>query len=171
MNIRLFFFLWRHFHSFQCDTTTNETQNIHFRQHFFFFKSPINSLGIVEWHFQDPFLLKTSDFPVRCNAAVCVLDVCVRARVASIGKGFQGVMKRWGFKGQPASHGQTKTHRRPGASGPGGVRHDTYTLSQSVTHASPKMLPILQMSRPGLLHSINLSMCGMILLSGSRQSF
>ncbi|KAA8585941.1 hypothetical protein FQN60_007510 [Etheostoma spectabile] len=38
----------------------------------------------------------------------------------SIGKGFQGVMKRWGFKGQPATHGQTKTHRRPGASGPGG---------------------------------------------------
>lgn len=33
----------------------------------------------------------------------------------TIGKGFQGVMKRWGFKGQPASHGQTKTHRRPGA--------------------------------------------------------
>lgn len=39
----------------------------------------------------------------------------------SIGKGFQGVMKRWGFKGQPASHGQTKTHRRPGSLGPGGV--------------------------------------------------
>ncbi len=38
-----------------------------------------------------------------------------------IGKGFQGVMKRWGFKGQPASHGQTKTHRRPGSLGPGGV--------------------------------------------------
>ncbi|NXS01628.1 RM03 protein, partial [Oxylabes madagascariensis] len=35
--------------------------------------------------------------------------------VFRIGKGFQGVMKRWGFKGQPASHGQTKTHRRPGA--------------------------------------------------------
>ncbi|XP_053119500.1 39S ribosomal protein L3, mitochondrial isoform X2 [Hemicordylus capensis] len=33
----------------------------------------------------------------------------------TIGKGFQGVMKRWGFKGQPASHGQTKTHRRLGA--------------------------------------------------------
>jgi len=38
----------------------------------------------------------------------------------TIGKGFQGVMKRYGFKGQPASHGSTKTHRRPGASGPGG---------------------------------------------------
>ncbi|CAN2389697.1 ribosomal protein L3 [Pristimantis euphronides] len=35
----------------------------------------------------------------------------------TIGKGFQGVMKRWGFKGQPATHGQTKTHRRPGAIG------------------------------------------------------
>ncbi|XP_073486442.1 large ribosomal subunit protein uL3m isoform X2 [Aquarana catesbeiana] len=33
----------------------------------------------------------------------------------TIGKGFQGVMKRWGYSGQPASHGQTKTHRRPGA--------------------------------------------------------
>ncbi|KAF4077748.1 hypothetical protein AMELA_G00211510 [Ameiurus melas] len=38
----------------------------------------------------------------------------------TIGKGFQGVMKRWGFKGQPATHGQTKTHRRPGSLGPGG---------------------------------------------------
>lgn len=25
------------------------------------------------------------------------------------------MMKRWGYSGQPASHGQTKTHRRPGA--------------------------------------------------------
>ncbi|KAM4821405.1 large ribosomal subunit protein uL3m [Thomomys bottae] len=39
----------------------------------------------------------------------------------TIGKGFQGVMKRWGFKGQPASHGQTKTHRRPGAISTGDV--------------------------------------------------
>ena len=31
----------------------------------------------------------------------------------SKGKGFQGVMKRWGFKGGPASHGSSKFHRRP----------------------------------------------------------
>lgn len=31
-------------------------------------------------------------------------------------------MKRWGFKGQPASHGVTKTHRRPGTIG-GGIKH------------------------------------------------
>jgi len=33
--------------------------------------------------------------------------------------GFQGVMRRWGFKGQPATHGQTKTHRKMGATGGG----------------------------------------------------
>ena len=38
-----------------------------------------------------------------------------------IGKGFQGVMKRHGMKGQPKSHGQTKTHRKMGATGGGGV--------------------------------------------------
>jgi len=35
--------------------------------------------------------------------------------------GFQGVMKRWGMKGQPKSHGQSKTHRKMGASGGGQV--------------------------------------------------
>ncbi len=39
----------------------------------------------------------------------------------SIGHGFQGVVKRWGFKGGPASHGATKFQRRPGATGGGGV--------------------------------------------------
>lgn len=34
------------------------------------------------------------------------------------GKGFAGVMKRWGFKGGPCSHGST-SHRRPGSIGSG----------------------------------------------------
>jgi large subunit ribosomal protein L3 len=34
----------------------------------------------------------------------------------SIGKGFQGVMKRWNFRGHPASHGST-IHRAPGSIG------------------------------------------------------
>ena len=37
------------------------------------------------------------------------------------GKGFQGVMKRWGFGGQPASHGTERKHRSPGSVGTGGV--------------------------------------------------
>jgi large subunit ribosomal protein L3 len=42
--------------------------------------------------------------------------------IFSVDRGFQGVMRRWGFKGQPASHGVTKTHRRPGSIG-GGIKH------------------------------------------------
>ncbi len=33
------------------------------------------------------------------------------------GKGFQGPMKRWGFGGQPASHGTERKHRSPGSIG------------------------------------------------------
>jgi large subunit ribosomal protein L3 len=35
----------------------------------------------------------------------------------SKGKGFAGVMKRWGFKGQSASHGNSKAHRLAGGMG------------------------------------------------------
>lgn len=35
----------------------------------------------------------------------------------TIGKGFQGPMKRWGFAGLPASHGTTKKHRAHGSIG------------------------------------------------------
>ncbi|KAI8746504.1 39S ribosomal protein L3, mitochondrial-like [Biomphalaria glabrata] len=34
--------------------------------------------------------------------------------------GFQGVCKRWGMKGMPASHGVTKSHRKMGSTGGGG---------------------------------------------------
>lgn len=33
------------------------------------------------------------------------------------GRGHQGVMRRWGFAGGPASHGSKKWHRRPGSIG------------------------------------------------------
>ncbi|XP_018350110.1 PREDICTED: 39S ribosomal protein L3, mitochondrial [Trachymyrmex septentrionalis] len=46
----------------------------------------------------------------------------VDIRGKTIDQGFQGVMKRWGFKGMPASHGVTKTHRRPGNIGSGGQK-------------------------------------------------
>ncbi|KAI0046100.1 mitochondrial 50S ribosomal protein L3 [Auriscalpium vulgare] len=35
----------------------------------------------------------------------------------SIGKGFQGAMKRWNFKGLRASHGVSKSHRSAGSTG------------------------------------------------------
>lgn len=41
----------------------------------------------------------------------------VKVSGRSIGKGFQGVMRRWGFSGSCASHGTEKTHRNAGGIG------------------------------------------------------
>ena len=41
----------------------------------------------------------------------------------SKGRGFQGVVKRHGFHGSPASHGHKDQLRMPGSIGPGGVQH------------------------------------------------
>ena len=41
----------------------------------------------------------------------------VDARSNCRGMGFAGGMKRWGFSGQPASHGNSKTHRAMGSAG------------------------------------------------------
>lgn len=41
----------------------------------------------------------------------------VDVRGVSKGKGFSGVVKRWGFKGGPGSHGQGHTLRAPGSIG------------------------------------------------------
>ncbi|XP_037935314.1 39S ribosomal protein L3, mitochondrial [Teleopsis dalmanni] len=46
----------------------------------------------------------------------------VDVRGKTIYRNFQGVVKRHGFKGMPASHGVTKTHRRPGNIGGGGEK-------------------------------------------------
>lgn len=43
----------------------------------------------------------------------------VDSRSNSKGKGFTGVMKRYGFSGQPRSHGVSKTHRSLGNTSPG----------------------------------------------------
>ncbi|XP_044732418.1 39S ribosomal protein L3, mitochondrial-like [Chrysoperla carnea] len=46
----------------------------------------------------------------------------IDVRGKTVDRGFQGVIKRWGFKGGRASHGTTKTHRRPGNIGGGGEK-------------------------------------------------
>ena len=43
----------------------------------------------------------------------------------SKGKGFQGVMKRWGFSGGRAAHG-SKFHREPGSTGQNTYPHKTF---------------------------------------------
>lgn len=44
-------------------------------------------------------------------------DIPVVVVGTSKGKGFAGVMKRWGFKGGPATHGQSDRARAPGSIG------------------------------------------------------
>ena len=60
-----------------------------------------------------------SDYAVGQSIGVGILDSGERVDVTAVskGKGFSGVMKRHGFKGQPASHGAHKVHRKPGAIG------------------------------------------------------
>lgn len=51
------------------------------------------------------------------NAAHFVPGQFVDIAGTSLGKGFQGVMKRWGFAGGNASHGASKSHRLAGSTG------------------------------------------------------
>ena len=60
-----------------------------------------------------------SEYAVGQRIGVDVLGSGERVDVTAVskGKGFSGVMKRHGFKGQPAGHGAHKVHRKPGAVG------------------------------------------------------
>lgn len=60
-----------------------------------------------------------SEFEVGQTVAADLFSAGERVDVSGIskGKGFTGVMKRHNFAGQPASHGNHKAHRKPGAIG------------------------------------------------------
>ncbi|KAJ2655194.1 hypothetical protein IWW48_005656 [Coemansia sp. RSA 1200] len=70
---------------------------------------------------------KLFEFPITPNAALpvgteitaahFVSGQLVDVTAPSLGKGFQGVMKRWGFAGGRASHGNSLAHRTPGSTG------------------------------------------------------
>lgn len=63
----------------------------------------------------DKSAILPTGLPIR--AAHFIAGQCVSVQAKSIGKGFQGAMKRWGFKGMPASHGCSLSHRAIGATG------------------------------------------------------
>jgi large subunit ribosomal protein L3 len=87
----------------------------------------------------------------------------------SKGKGFQGVVKRWHFKGGPKTHGQSDRQRAPGSIGqrstpgrvyagkkmPGRMGNDTVTLNSVVIRTDDKEgLISLKGSVPGGRNSI-----------------
>jgi large subunit ribosomal protein L3 len=69
------------------------------------------------------------EFPFDSEAApevggvveVGAFEVGARVKVTGTtkGRGFQGVVKRYGFRGGPASHGASRVHRAPGSIGAG----------------------------------------------------
>lgn len=60
-----------------------------------------------------------SEYQVGQELAADIFEAGELVDVTAIskGKGFAGTMKRHGFKGQPASHGAHRVHRKPGAVG------------------------------------------------------
>jgi len=68
------------------------------------------------------FVLGEGDEPPKLGDTITV-DIfqageTVKVTGTTKGRGFQGVVKRYGFKGGPATHG-SHTYRRPGSLGPG----------------------------------------------------
>jgi len=73
--------------------------------------------GVVrEIRFQEPPIASAGDVwtvEVFSDAGVRFVDVIGTSK----GRGYAGVMKRYGFGGQPASHGTERKHRSPGSIG------------------------------------------------------
>ena len=68
----------------------------------------------AEWRVAEQGLLTLGQ---RLTARHFVPGQFVDVQGTTIGKGFAGGMKRWGFKGQPASHGVSVSHRSGGSHG------------------------------------------------------
>ena len=62
-----------------------------------------------------------SEFEVGQEIKADVFEVGEPIKVSgtSKGKGFSGVVRRWGFRGGPKTHGQSDRHRSPGSIGAG----------------------------------------------------
>ena len=67
---------------------------------------------LVELRLDDVSHLAVGD---EISAAVMVPGELVDVTAVSKGKGFAGAMKRHNFKGQRASHGAKRVHRKPGS--------------------------------------------------------
>ena len=63
----------------------------------------------------------------------------------SKGKGFQGVVKRWGFKGGPRTHGQSDRERAPGSIGGGTDPGRVYKGKKMPGHMGNKTKTVLNL--------------------------
>lgn len=72
--------------------------------------------GLKEFRFDDAAKLEKG---ATIEASVFAEGDTITVSAVSKGKGFQGVVKRYGFKGGPRSHGQKHSERERGSSGGG----------------------------------------------------
>ncbi len=71
------------------------------------------------FRFLREFRVKNEELKVGDEINVSVFEAGDKVKVSGVskGKGFQGVMKKYNFKGGPASHGQKHSNRKPGSIG------------------------------------------------------
>lgn len=67
-------------------------------------------------------VLESAEVGKQASAAIFAPGDIVKVTGVSKGKGFQGVVRRHGFHGSPASHGHKDQLRMPGSIGAGGVQ-------------------------------------------------
>ena len=75
--------------------------------------------------FRAPTAVSAASFPekgVAIDVTVFAQGDAVKVSSISKAKGFQGVVKRYGFHGAPATHGTKHAHRQPGSIGGAGGR-------------------------------------------------
>lgn len=84
-------------------------------------KGHFTKVGAPGFYHVEEYRLNKSDPALTAGAAVStdflVPGLFVDVQGTTKGKGFQGVMKRWNFGGQPATHGHSVSHRSPGSIG------------------------------------------------------
>jgi len=74
----------------------------------------------------------------------------------SKGKGFAGVMKRWGFHGAPDSHGPSLVHRRPGSIGASSFPSRVIKGKKMPGHAGFKTVTVQNLQVVGIDEEKNL---------------
>jgi len=77
------------------------------------------TMGGKPYRFLREFKVKPEKLKVEDKIEVSIFKKGDKVKVSGIskGKGFAGVVKRWGFKGQPATHGTKHGERSAGSTG------------------------------------------------------
>ena len=83
-------------------------------------KAGLETAPVMLREFEVPELGEEEELEVGSELTVSLFEAGDRVKVSGMakGRGFQGVVKRYGFKGRPASHGHPMS-RIPGSMGPG----------------------------------------------------